>query len=231
MLTVPINYPWHVCTPTVFRYLPAEYVDAFFVDGSLRLSSFRMFKQHADEQRLDKREGDTMFVHRTSQNGGQTISAWASHGKTAYVLCGTMRHEQSLMERFGCDSYIRINDPTKFGIVIARHIPTFRVGAEGPCLYQENKIIERDLGYIDIQRFSDPGDPGSISKTMMNRFVNDAMEHFPFFLKDSQFSAQVEYRHVWMTSTQVEDFLHIRVPEAIQYCSKPSWITERMSCG
>jgi len=226
MITVPIVYSWEICTPVVFRFLPDEHVRQFFTDGSLRLSSFSQFKKHNDEQRLDAREGKTFFVHRTQQGGGQTLTAHASHGYNAYVLCGTIRHDEELSKAFGCNSYIRINNPTEFGAKVARHIPGFMVGAEGFCLYQDKKIIERDLGYIDLTQFVDPSSHSEPNKERIRQFINDQMKHYPFFLKDSSYSHQVEYRLVWITSSPVQNFLDIKVPEAIPICTGPNSLTE-----
>lgn len=99
MITVPITLPWHVCTPTIFRLLPSQYVDEFFRDGSLRLSSFRRFKQHTDEQRLDAQEGESSFVHRTRERRGQTFFARALHGDNAYVLSANLGKE--IKQHFG----------------------------------------------------------------------------------------------------------------------------------
>jgi hypothetical protein len=206
--------PWNILTPTLFRYLPAAYVDAFFKDGSLRLSSFARFKSHADEQRFDDKEGRTLFIHSNEQNGGQTLSAWMQHGFNAYVLCGTIRHDDSLMQTFGCDSYIRINDPTTFAAILARHVPNVRGGAEGLCLYQQMKIIERDLGYIDFAKFpSDPSDSKKPSKVAIDRLVNDAAGIYPYFLKDRTYVHQAEYRLVWITEQPVDGVLDIKIPE------------------
>ena len=48
------------------------------------------------------------------------------------------------MQDFGCDSYIRIHDPAEFGHLCAshKHIPGFRVGGEGPCMYQHLRLVE-----------------------------------------------------------------------------------------
>ena len=59
---------WKVCTPVTFRLLDSKHVDSFFIDGSLRLSSFSRFHKHSDEQRLDRGEGRTFFVHKTNKN-------------------------------------------------------------------------------------------------------------------------------------------------------------------
>jgi len=53
-----ITKPWHIYFPVLFRYLEQEYIDAFFRDGSLRLSSFKQFAKHKDEARNDWGEGN-----------------------------------------------------------------------------------------------------------------------------------------------------------------------------
>jgi hypothetical protein len=224
MIKLPIVTDWNICTPNLFRFIDSEYVDSFFKEGSLRLSSFSQFHKHKDEQRLDKNEGRTMFVHRTNQGGGQTITAWATHGVLAYVLCAAMRYDKNLMESFGCNSYFRISNSTNFGMAIARQIPGLVAAFEGPCLYQDKKIIEQDLGYIDINQFKNP--QGQIRKEVLNDFIVSMMAHYPLFLKEKSFAHQVEYRYVWIVKNKESDFLDIKVPEALQFCEKPNELTE-----
>lgn len=52
------------------------------------LSSFSRFAEHDDEQRLDTNEGKVHLIHRTSENGGQTLHVEMDFGHDAYVLCG-----------------------------------------------------------------------------------------------------------------------------------------------
>lgn len=226
MITLPLVINWNLCTPNLFRYLSSEFVDAFFADGSLRISSFSQFHKHKDEQRLDQREGKTMFVHRTSQGGGQTITAWATHGVNAYVLCFSMRYDKELMDAFGCDSYFRISNSTNFGMAVARHIPGLVASFEGPCLYQDKKIIEQDLGYIDINQYRSLENPEQLSKDLLNEFIVSKMSHYPLFLKDKRFAPQVEYRYVWIVRNKANDFLDLKVQEALQFCEKPNELTE-----
>ncbi len=226
MIVLPITTPWNICTPTLFRYLPSEYVEAFFSDGSLRLSSFAEFKRHEDEQRLDKLEGETSLAVETQHPEPRLLFGRGSYGLSAYVLSATTRHDEALMREFGCDSYIRINDPTEFGIRVARHVPGLVAGFEGPCLYQANKIIRRTVDHMDTSQFVDPTDPSKPNREALERFTRDQMQHYPFFLKDKSFSNQVEYRLLWMTSSQVEGFLYIKVPEAVPFCSRPRSLTE-----
>jgi hypothetical protein len=221
-----VTAEWNICTPTLFRFLPGQYADAFFADGSLRLSSFSQFRKHENEQKLDRHEGKTMFVHQTNQGGGQTIEAFSTHGTNAYVLSTTMRYDAELMKAFGCDSYIRINRSMDFGVAIARHISGLVSAFEGPCLYQSMKIIEKDLGYVDVNRFRDPKNPQQIRKDLLSEFILSQMEHYPLFMKDETFAEQSEYRFVWITRNEPSDYLDIKVPDAMQFCSKPNHLTE-----
>jgi len=228
MITLPIvTAEWNICTPVLFRFMDGKYVDAFFEDGSLRLSSFAVFRNHKDEQRLDEVEGRLMFVHKTEQGGGQTIEAQVNYSAmNLYVFSTSMRCDSALMTAFKSDSYIRINDSTKFGIEIAKHIPGVVRAFEGPCLYQTNKIMSLDSGYIDIGQFRDPRYPQNIRVDRLKNFVSSKARHYPLFLKHKSYAHQSEYRFVWLTNNTTEDFLDIKVPGAIQFCEKPSSLTE-----
>lgn len=243
---IPRN-KWTICTPTLFRYMDSKYVEAFFTDGSLRLSSMSLFSKHTDEQRLDAGEGKVMFVHRTNQGGGQTLATWAIQGTNAYVLSTSMMYDRDLCESFHSDSYIRINDSIGFGTAIALHIPALLLGLEGPCLYQGKKIIEKDLGYIDISQFQDPDNTERVDDTLLKQLdqislrpdtalpagnarltqlILRRMQHYALFLKDKRFSRQVEYRFVWVLANGADDYLEVKVPEAIQFCEKPNPLIE-----
>jgi len=88
------------------------------------------------------------------------------------------------------------------------------------------KIIERDLVYIDIDKFKDPENPEKIKKESLNNFILSRMEHYPLFLKERSFAQQVEYRFIWVVRNKEVEFLDIKVPEAIQFCEKESELTK-----
>ena len=87
IVNLPIGYHWEVRTPVVDRVIRREYVDAFFQDGSLRLSSFEAFCRHPDEARRDVEEGKAAM--QIASPGGN-LSAITFNGQEAYVLCGSM---------------------------------------------------------------------------------------------------------------------------------------------
>ena len=226
MINLAMTSIWNVCTPTLFRYLESNYVEAFFSDGSLRLSSFASFKQHEDEQRLDKTEGETSLSVRTQQPEPRLLFSRGSYGLNAYVLSTTMMHSEELKKAFNRDSYIRINDSTEFAIRIARHVPSLTTGFEGPCLYQTRKVINRSIDHMDTTQFHDQSDPSKPNRELLEKFTREQMAHYPFFLKHKFYSHQVEYRLLWMTSAPADGFIDIKVPEAIAFCSRPTELTE-----
>ncbi len=226
MITLPLITDWNICTPNLFRYLDAEYVDSFFGSGALRLSSFKQFATHENEQRLDVREGESLFIHRTSHPEPQTLAARAYHGIHAYVLSTSMLFDEDLMHAFECDSYLRILDSTNFGMAIARQIPGLIVAYEGPCQYQVEKIVEKNLGYVDIEQFKDPNGPQGVNEAMLNEFILSRMRHYPLFLKHKDYAHQVEYRFVWVVRERLGPYLDLKVPDAVRFCERPNPVTE-----
>lgn len=218
---------WNVCTPTLFRYMDKKFVDDFFKDGSIRISSFDMFHKHVDEQRLDKGEGRLMFVHNTKEGNegkGQAITSWILYDKKAFVFSTCVKYDKSLQNQFNASSYLRIKDSTRFGIAIAKKIPGLTVAFEGFCLYQEKKIFLEDFGFINIEQFYDEQKNLDIEK--LRQFIVGNARHYPLFMKDKSFENQVEYRFVWLTNVTPTDYIDIKVPEAINYCAPPNELTE-----
>jgi hypothetical protein len=220
VVNLQFTSPWNLCTPLVYRYLQAKYVDDFFEDGSLRLSSAERFGQHPDEVRNDPDEGKANFFHRTEEGGGQTIAAHIEQGQNAYILCGSAYFSPDLMDAFGADSYIRINDSTAFGQAVSRHIPGFSGGAEGHCRYQSARAFERDLGFVDGINVTLPdGSPGYDQQRLL-QVLNQGVGVVPIFLKGVHFAWQAEYRLVWFSSGLASPYLEIKVPEARELCTK-----------
>jgi hypothetical protein len=211
MINIAMVREWHICTPTAFRFMDQQYVDEFFAEGKLRLSSFARFASHADEERLDVSEGQVTFSHRTKQGGGQTLLAQAAVGRNAFVLCAAMRRSDEIQTAFGCNSYISINNTEQFAMAIANKLPGFVTGWEGPCLYQSTKIIDRDLGFLELPRTTEE----------IQRIVFEGMKQYPYFLKHERYANQVEYRFVWQIAGEIPDYLDISIPEAIQWCTRP----------
>ena len=204
---------WRTFSPVVYRYLDRAFVDAFFRDGSLRLTSFAKCKKHIDEQRLDEEEGTLRLAISDPETGNIKTLHELEFTDSVYLLCATLWHNEQLMRDFGCDSFIRIHDPAEFGRRVSRHVPGFRMGGEGPCMYQHLRLIEASL----------PDEKVGVRKSSRSAKRNDVqalIQHYALFLKHKSFSHQAEYRLVWQSdSDDLSEHLDIKVPEARELCS------------
>jgi hypothetical protein len=205
---------WRTFSPVVYRYLDAAYVDAFFDDGSLRLTSFASCRKHEDEQRLDLEEGTLRLVLTDPRTGAPATVHELEFTGTAYLLCTTMWHNERLMQDFGCGSFVRIHDAAEFGRRVSRHVPGFRSGGEGPCMYQHLRLVEAGLPEPNAGQ-------GGRSSRSQREAVQALIQQYTLFLKHKSFSHQAEYRLVWLSGAAgLPEHLDIRVPEARELCSR-----------
>lgn len=205
-------------TPRVYRYMEKQYVDDFFNIGRIRLSSFASFSKHKDEQRFDDEEGTALCVHRTSENGGQTLTFRFYFDNGAYVLCGSAMPSNPLMHDFGSDSAIIIRDVGGFVKAVANAVSGCSRSVHGPCSYQRTRAIERDLGWLDIAE-STTFDPKEMNAAAIENAVSELVTDDVLFLKPASYSHQVEYRLIWIAE-QPDDHIEVVVPDAIQFCER-----------
>jgi hypothetical protein len=144
-----------------------EYVDEFFAEGSLRLSSsFSVFRRNPDEQQGDALEG-TLTMEATTPSG--RFSFLGVLGEEHYVFCGTTSASRQLMEAFQCDDGFRVNDIESFARTIASCIPGFKHRMHHACEYSDeiltpnttepfpvdfNNIVDRELAFQQLRRYT-----------------------------------------------------------------------------
>lgn len=104
----------------LYRYMEKEFVDRFFSDGELFLTSFNRCKEHEDKARRDQREGRYIFEFRGKSN---TLAVNHQAGANSYMLCTSVSSDHNLLSRFKADSRIKISQPTEFFLEIAKAIP------------------------------------------------------------------------------------------------------------
>jgi len=144
--------------------------------------------------------------------GGQPLSGIAYFGSDAYILSASMIESDELMRQFpGYDDYFRINDPVGFTSAIAEAIPNFTLGFQGPCIYQSERAVRREIQgppLLDpsVSQECTQEDAESLFNAMNHR-VFEAMKLEPFFFKPLEYAHQAEYRLVWCVSRGKEDGL------------------------
>lgn len=219
---------WRIRRPFVYRYLEKQFVDQFFEDGSIRISSFSEFSKHRDEQRKDSSEGQGFAVHMNQEGTGQTIIAKIAQGADTYVLCGSTRYHVDLAEAFKTDSGFRINDPTAFANVIAHHLPGFRDGCEGSCIYMASRTVTRDMGPISMDALTVDGDQKRLDIGKSSQVISGILGDDLYFTKLLKYSNQNEYRILWNVHSKSQTFIDIRCPEAIQFCTQFSDLVDEV---
>ncbi len=220
ILSIQFSQQWDVVLPRIFRFIEQVYVDKFFEDGTLRLSSFEQFRKHSDEQRRDSAEG---FGLRQGIGQNATIMTVSGRGGDCYVLCGSLLCTEKLQGTFPeADGCFAIDDTICFAQSIAHALPGFTRGFEGPAIYQDDPTIRRDLGADTVdemfKRHSNPD--GTLDMNKLFEMQASIGGYEEFFMKHSRFAYQAEYRLLWSVSQKVDDFIDLKVPEARQYCRK-----------
>ena len=204
---------WQVRQPAVVRYLAKIHVDAFFEDGTLRLSSFRHFRSHPDEVCRDGREG-LATASISSPNSKGLVTGVC--GQEQYVLCASAIESKELADRFGKDAGLRIDDPLRFADLVAKRVDGFAGGASGPCAYTNDVGITAS----DPIPFVPPRD-GEDGEEVMRRF-SERQQSFAigaYFVKHLRFHRDAEFRFIWFTSGPERDYPEIKVPDARRFCS------------
>ncbi|MBY3135114.1 hypothetical protein HFO21_02625 [Rhizobium laguerreae] len=220
MMNFNIFTPWRIMRPRVFRLMDSQYVDAFFEDGSLRLSSFARFAQHSDEARKDEHEGSGIRVGRGNE---MTIFSVHGTGTNCYVLCGTTTDTERVRSQFpGADGCFVIDDLMGFGSTVSLELPYFDQGLEGPAIYQDDPTIYKDVGALkweDIEEKHKRPD-GTISMVAIPEMAMRVGGPEEMFIKPAKYADQSEYRILWSVRKQIEPFIDIKAPAARQFCRR-----------
>lgn len=207
---------WHVVHPAVFRCLPKAYVDAFFADGSLRLSSFKQFQKHKDEQRHDH-EG-MAILEGFSPKQGKEVFIVAQAGVNMFVLCATTWLSRELLKQFDCDAAFEIFDTTNFAHEVGRQLAGWIGGFEGHCIYQDGAIIRRQHEWFFEKFEAAQQRKDQITFDDLARMSSEIGGYHHFLVKMPKFAHQAEYRLLWALDGRTPDYIDIKCPRARQYC-------------
>jgi hypothetical protein len=147
-----------------------------------------------------------------------TAYAAMKHGHDAFVLCGTTkRPDQDILDLFKVDAAIQIFDTAGFGNTIAKHVPSYLCGSEGPCFYSDFAIEAKVHDENIVKLTGHRNGPQPILSDVGMYFLNVAGSSV-YFRKKEKYSNQFEYRWLWFTDKTVDERLSIEVPEARDYC-------------
>jgi hypothetical protein len=218
--TLVMNFgrQWSIVRARLYRHLEAKYVESFFRDGSLRLSSFAHFAKHPDEQLRDTAEG---IGSRFGVGSQATIAMVGGRGSDCFVLCATLHNTEDVREQFGhSNACIAIDNIVGFANAVSQKLPYFTQGFEGPVIYKDDTTIYKDIGATNaeelIERYKTQD--GTLRMEMLQDMAGMTGGMEEYFIKHSRHAKECEYRLLWATSQTIDPFIDIKVPDARQFC-------------
>jgi hypothetical protein len=179
-------------------------VDRFFETGSIKLGTFKYYREFENKEIGDRREGAGLLVNRV-KNG--TLFSTYQEGHHHYVFC-TYDGEPNpkVVSEFGYDDAYEIFDIENFNKAIEKVIDA-EESVHSNCLYRKMKVAVSDLN-LDI------------TINGISRQVIDTIGPVKYFIKTVDFNHQKEYRFLWKKTGIQDDFRIIKCPEAVQYCRR-----------
>lgn len=204
--------------PYLYRYEDEKYIDDFFENGNLLLSSFTKYKSYKDNELGDKHEGHAMtFVKGENK---KDLGFYSMAGRNDLCFCTSTILENDLKKAFKRNSVFRIVDPLNFILEIDKSLTRVHQVLFGNCIYVDKRILMRRVDKVDIENFKDDNDPDKIS---LHKILNATKVHSgpdQYFLKLIEHQHQNEYRIIWLSDRKVEDGIILKCKEAIKYCER-----------
>lgn len=198
----------------IYRILSdSQYVEDFFENGNIYLSSFKNFKKYEDEMQGDRTEGHNLIGGFNGKGTSQYVSY--EGGVNAYVLCAANSLNENVIKDFKGVGAIRIKDSVKFGKEIARKLPFVKTGIEGDCIYSDSKVQTLENEKNKLFQNIDFGDPSAMKEVLSQITLGVEM-----FMKHKKYEHQQEHRLLWFSEVQINNGIVIHCPEAIKYCDK-----------
>jgi hypothetical protein len=224
MINLQIGKPLNVKLPNVYRYMDKEFINQFFEQGKLRISSFDKFRKYPDEIRGDKSEGGGSIIGKSDKEKF-TVQLMTRVGENGYMLSTSLIHSQKVMNEFETDGVFRIKDPINFSAAISNSIIGNDQLFVGFCNYQDGRLIEKEITGLSINDFTNEegnliiGGPGMTRRS--HELIGNGIDLM--YLKDNQYQSQCEFRFVWTIKKHfftMNEYLDIDCKEAIQFCEK-----------
>lgn len=206
-----------VFVPTLYRFLPREYVEHFLNFGSLRLSSVNQFRKHADEYQGDKHEGGAMVVV-NDPVADRSMFAFNITSSNAYVLSFTTKSD-GIGTSFG-ECAFEIFEPIGLCAEIANEIPGCLHMMMGNCIYADERILASDQTVPKIDDLMSETEPEKVDLNKMMQATSRFSGPKEHFLKHQKYIGQMEYRMIWETNRPVTEPLTVKIQNPERFCRK-----------
>ncbi len=212
--TSAFHVTWLSRLNPIYRILSdIQYIEDFFVNGNIYLSSFQNFKKYEDEMQGDRTEGHNLVGGFNGKDSSHFVSY--EGGINAYVLCATNSLNENVIKDFKGVGAIKIKDSVNFGKEIVRKLPFVNTGIEGDCIYGDSKVQTLENEHNKVFQDIDFKNPVSIKEELSQITLGVEM-----FMKHKKYEHQQEHRLLWFSEVQIDNGIVIHCPEAIKYCDK-----------
>ncbi len=216
--------------PPVYRYLDEKYIDEFFSSGKLRLSTFKKFYIHENDQQRDVDEGYCVVEVRDED----TCRAFKSEiglGINSYVLCASLKNSEDLAKAFNVNSCFVIEKPFAFAQIIANKLQDVLNVRLGPCRYMPDRTIKTHnlpKQYFEAMDYVFDKERNAYNHELLTYLTSVAAGTEVFFRKKDIYENQQEFRFIWdIDAPELPEHIDIIVPEAIQLCRKTKTWNQR----
>jgi hypothetical protein len=176
--------------PYLYRYENENFIEDFFINGNLFISSFQNYRSYEDNELGDKSEGHSLNIG--VNNSNMNIGSYSISGFNEFSFCTSTILKKDLFEKFSRNSVFRIKDPINFILEISKSLTRVIEVYHGNCIYVDNKIISKNIGDFSFENLEEPD--GNISADKLFSISNQVQGLDSFFLKDRKYQEQSEYR-------------------------------------
>jgi len=198
--------------PVINRFIDESYIDEFFNNGSLMLTTFERCKSLEDEIRRDDKEG---YSHIIGHKNGLRIETETYVGADAFMLCGSLNdsYKKANGEEFKC--YMEIFN---IGLLIQEVCKSleakgFKVRNVlfGSCFYSLKKTFEKEIKSFDPQESLKKMD--ETKGLDMNLFYGmlDIAGTNAYFQKPREKSIENEFRLIWQVDPKPNDRIIVTI--------------------
>jgi len=202
--------------PYLYRYEDKKYIDDFFENGNLFISSFQNYKKYKDNELGDVDEGTSFNVANIADD--KQITTYTTIDNNNYTFCTSTIYEKKLLDKFSRNSVFRIADPLNFILELTRSIQRVQGVLHGNCIYVDNRIIQKKYPQIDESLLINQ--QGELNMNNAKIISDEIQGVDAFFFKKKNYQEQSEYRIIWQTDREISGGIIIKCPEAVKYCQR-----------
>lgn len=221
--------------PFLYRFFDKEkYETSFFEKGELLLSTIARCKTAETKDRQDTHETQNKFIIKDGENTLETVIGFDFD---TLLLCTSLSEVNRKADGSFYEYGFKINNIEAFFDVLTRALVSKGIKicdvVRGPCVYNDKLITLDATGSGLTESFLEKSKRGELDLSPTMQFISRQAQHHILMNKPTIFSAENEYRHVWILSQPIrrvdvtddvtvnpDGSIIVRVPELVAFCER-----------